>query len=116
MKRTMLLAMLVVSTTAIAAPPYKDGKTLGGKEIAWISKGQDAVKAKLKDPSSAEFRELYFNQNAGMPPMACGEVNSKNSFGGFAGYQKFMSAGSPEMTFLESEVSDFGTAWAQLCL
>lgn len=115
MKKTILIAMLAMSTTAIAAPPYKDGKPLGGQEIAWIGKGQDAVKAKLKDPSSAQFRELYVNRGQGMPPMTCGEVNSKNSFGGFSGYQRFVSAGTAELTFLESEVSDFGSVWAQLC-
>jgi len=47
--------------------------------------------------------------------MTCGEVNSKNSFGGYGGYQKFVSAGKAELTFLEEEVSDFNVVWNRKC-
>lgn len=46
---------------------------------------QDQVKALLRDPASAEFRkvEVYPNDEV------CGEVNSKNGFGGYVGFSRF---------------------------
>jgi len=53
---------------------------------------RDAVRESLKDPDSAMFR----NQVDG-----CGEVNAKNSFGGYVGYRRFYT-----MPF-RSEKGDF---------
>jgi len=86
-----------------------------GNETAWIERGKDAVKTRLKDPSSAQFRNVYFHRGADNIPVSCGEVNSKNGFGGYVGFQRFVSAGKPELTFLEKEVSGFNTTWKQFC-
>lgn len=83
------------------------------KEIAWIRKGKEAVQAKLKDPASAQFKDVVFVKKD--IPVSCGQVNSKNSFGGYAGFEHFISAGSPESTYLESEVKDFADLWNKLC-
>lgn len=85
------------------------------KQIAWIDKGKESVKERLKDPSSAKFRNVYFNRGKDNIPMTCGEVNSKNSFGGYLGYTKFISAGSSKNTFLETDVKDFYNLWNQFC-
>jgi len=59
-------------------------------------RGQNAVEASLKDPDSAKFRNVHFveikmnglgrYQKAGY---VCGEVNAKNGFGAYGGFQKF---------------------------
>ena len=68
----------------------------------------------MKDGSSAEFRNVFFNNNG--TPVSCGEVNSKNSFGAYSGYQRFISAGNV-LTILEEEVSDgIQTVWNQYCV
>lgn len=85
------------------------------KEAIWIEKGKDAVRAALKDPDSAQFRNVYFKRGKDGIPVACGEVNSKNSLGGYGGYQKFVSAGKPELTYLEERVSDFANVWKNFC-
>ncbi|OLS61874.1 hypothetical protein PSEMO_32470 [Pseudomonas putida] len=64
----------------------------------------------LKDPGSAEFR----NQNE-----FCGEVNSKNSFGGYTGFQRFIAASRDLVVFeRDSGLSpaEFAKAWNQVCL
>lgn len=86
-----------------------------GREFGWIEQGKDAVRVKLKDPRSATFRKEFFHRGADNLPIACGEVNSKNSFGGYSGYQRFISAGTAELTFLEEEVLDFEVVWNRLC-
>lgn len=55
--------------------------------------GQNAVKASLKDPDSAEFRGVHFvtksSSHLEKEGFVCGEVNGKNGFGAYDGYQKF---------------------------
>lgn len=84
------------------------------RELSWIELGKEEVKLKLKDASSAQFRNVYFNNNG--TPVTCGEVNSKNSFGAYGGYQKFISAGKT-LTVLEEEVTDgIVEVWNKLCV
>lgn len=70
--------------------------------------------AGLKDPSSAQFRNLRAaNGNL------CGEINGRNSFGAYAGFQRFVVVGS-EPVILEpagdAEASDyFGVVWSSRC-
>ena len=91
-------------------------RTTDVKKIAWMDKGKKVIKLKLKDPSSAQFRHVYFHRVDDNIPMTCGEVNSKNSFGGYIGFQKFVSAGSLELTFLQEEVADFHNIWNRMCI
>ena len=72
-------------------------------------KAQESVKALLKDPSSAEFRNIN-----GM----CGEVNSKNSFGAYTGFVRFI--GTPDITVIEGEnpqvdQATFNEVWKKMC-
>ncbi|MGF2346357.1 hypothetical protein ACOI3N_19070, partial [Acinetobacter baumannii] len=72
-------------------------------------KAQESVKALLKDPGSAEFRNMN-----GM----CGEVNSKNSFGAYTGFVRFI--GTPDLTIIENETSQvdqttFNEVWSKVC-
>lgn len=46
-----------------------------------LKKVEDAVKYVLKDGESARFRNVIGN---------CGEVNSKNSYGAYAGFSRFV--------------------------
>jgi hypothetical protein len=105
--------MIPITASADMADAYN--RTTDVKKIAWMDKGKNAVKQRLKDPSSVEFRNVYFHRGSESIPVTCGEVNSKNSFGGYVGFQKFISGGSLELTFLENEVSDFHNVWNQLC-
>lgn len=105
---------------AFAFPAYSASKdyydtTTDSQKIGWMLKGMKAIKAKLKDPESAEFRRVFFTLGTENIPMTCGQVNAKNSFGGYAGFQRFMSAGREDLSFLESDVSDFEIIWAQMC-
>lgn len=74
--------------------------------------GERAVLARLKDPDSASFRSQF----RGKSGAACGEVNSKNSFGGYKGYQRYMASGGG-LVFFEEEIApaEFEGAWSNLC-
>ena len=85
------------------------------KQNNWIWAGKEAVKSKLKDPDSAQFKNSYFNRSTTGVPVSCGLVNSKNGFGGYGGFQRYVSAASPELTFLEEQVADFQLLWNRYC-
>jgi hypothetical protein len=86
-----------------------------GKQIAWNEAGKDALKGKLKDPDSAKFRNVNFYSGSGTP-VTCGEVNAKNSFGGYGGFERFIAAGNV-LTVMESEMvdGDLQKVWDQFC-
>lgn len=71
------------------------------------------MKAKLKDPDSAQFR----NQFIGASKAPCGEVNSKNSFGGYGGFRRYVVA-SKEVVAIEGDnmdQSEFAKVWSTVC-
>ena len=116
MKKCLVVILLgAIATASIAGMEDAYDKTTDGQKIGWMDRGKDLVKDKLKDPSSAQFRNVYFHRNKGQPPITCGEVNSKNGFGGYVGFQPFLSAGTPEFTVLREDVSDFKNLWNRLC-
>lgn len=117
MTKYLIIILLIAFYSTMANSGSEDSynKTKDSKKIAWMDKGKAAAKAKLKDPNSAEFRNVYFHRGSDGIPMTCGEVNSRNSFGGYSGYQKFVSGGKPDLTFLEEQVADFNVIWARFC-
>ncbi len=118
MNKYAVVIAFILSVVSYAHADMSDAynKTTDVKKIAWMDKGKKTIKLKLKDPGSAKFRNVYFHRGADNIPMTCGEVNSKNSFGGYIGFQKFVSAGSAELTFLQEEVADFHNIWNRMCI
>jgi hypothetical protein len=55
-----------------------------------IAHAQNMIKEMLKDPESARFRRIYGAQGNVEKIAICGEVNAKNSYGGYTGYKPFM--------------------------
>lgn len=75
--RASLLAVVLLS-----------GLTAGCKSE--LKDAQKLVASKLKDPGSAQFR----NVRKGTYGRICGEVNGKNSYGGYTGFSNFSVNGS----------------------
>lgn len=67
------------------------------KEKLNIVLAEAAVKSQLFDPDSAKFKNQKGN---------CGEVNSKNKFGGYVGYSRYVFLASDNMVAIESNSSD----------
>jgi hypothetical protein len=79
--KSLLLAVALVATGAAYAqqPPKLNERLL-----------KAALDDHLKDAESAKFKDVRYasSGSAGMWVM-CGYVNSKNSYGGYAGYTRF---------------------------
>lgn len=63
---------------------------------------ETAVKRELRDPESAQFTDVTVNIES-----ACGFVNSKNGYGGYAGKQPFVSVGDT-VTLIEPTAESSG--------
>lgn len=72
-----------------------------------------AVRRSLKDPDSAQFKGVYANYTEEFSVVACGQVNSRNSFGGHTGFKRFVSSGKSAILEGRDNIAD---AWADACL
>lgn len=80
----LLLLAPVVALAADTTGPREPT----AEEQAVIETG---VKLKLRDADSAQFRGIKIGFDEKQTLMACGEVNSKNAYGGYVGFSKFMA-------------------------
>jgi hypothetical protein len=88
--------------------------TQASSDASYALHHQELIAGRLKDPESATFRNVFVSRLSGTP-LVCGEVNAKNSFGGYVGFQRFVSGG--ELQVIESDMapSEMNKAWAQFC-
>ena len=63
-----------------------------------MSAAKEAVSAQLKDPGSAQFKNVkYIELLGGQENIVCGSVNARNGFGGFVGHTRFVVRVSKSM-------------------
>jgi hypothetical protein len=76
------------------------------------SLGEKYVREKVLEPAQAQFR----NQFIGKGGAPCGEVNAKDAFGGYIGFQRYISV-ARDLTLLAQDVApaEFEAQWQQLC-
>ena len=55
----------------------------------FITRAKQEATRSFLDPESAKFRNLYVTKDKSGLSL-CGEINGKNSFGGYAGYRRFI--------------------------
>jgi len=84
-----LTGMLAIGLAAsAAASPEPKPRPASAKEIALIRSSLDD---RLKDAESARFKDvlIYLRPGPDAIHSICGQVNSKNSYGAYAGYSPF---------------------------
>jgi hypothetical protein len=84
------------------------------KDQAAMDKGQEAVRYRLKDPESSRFRAVGVYWEKDGTAYTCGEVNARNSMGGYVGFARFLTNGTPARTMFEGD-SDFDYQWTRYC-
>ena len=78
MRKTLILGLIFsIAASAQAA------------ETAFIVKAQNDVKQLMKDPDSTNFRNVREITNTLGNKVLCGQINSKNSYGGYVGFMPF---------------------------
>lgn len=72
-----------------------------------------AVRASLKEPDSAQFKDVYANYTEEFGVVACGQFNAKNSYGAYPGFKRFISSGKSVILEGKDNIAD---AWTGACL
>jgi hypothetical protein len=76
-----LVAVMVLLLAAVLGGP---GSIFDISRLGLEAKVKEQAAAQLRDPSSAQFRNIKRNQG-----FVCGEINGKNGFGAYAGFKRF---------------------------
>ena len=89
---SLAMSAVIASVTACTPPELVYRKSLPPSTASTraINKAKEGVSSQLKDPSSVQFRNVA-GYDKGQPgyTMLCGELNAKNSFGGYTGFRHF---------------------------
>lgn len=112
----VVLAMCSVGGKSNHATRSDTSGAVAESEDSKIASYQVAAKATmrqlLRDPGSAKYQDVRAYP-LGNGYVFCGQVNSKNGFGGYTGFQRFVAG--PGIATTEDMISDFSTLWSQTC-
>lgn len=76
---------------------------------------EERIRRAMRDPESADFRQVAI-VTVGAHVTVCGEVNGKNGFGGFTGYQPFLGDSIGVVIRDRENAALFRTQWDARCL
>lgn len=108
----LLVALAEMDTPRTPESPPTQAQVGAGK--VYVAK-MDALAA-LKDPDSARFGTLRATYLPEGRWIVCGEVNSKNAFGGYVGMSKFVWYELSRTVLLEEhDRAGFAKAWNSTC-
>ena len=79
-----------------------------------ISTAMEDIRARLKDPDSAEFSNIDVSRR-GSAVVVCGYVNANNGFGGKSGRERFIVSGLPHTLETDVEAGGFQPVWDTFC-
>jgi hypothetical protein len=93
----------------VSADPYKFTRL--------TEMGKAQLEAILRDPGSAEYRDVaaYSPAAAKGGVTFCGYVNAKNGFGGYGGYERFIAAPNVGAWLQSSPGIRFASVWREIC-
>jgi len=75
---------------------------------------EEKIRAGLTDPESARFRNEAISTNRDGATL-CGQVNFKNSVGGYEGFQRFISGQSATLFERAMNPDEMNKQWNSLC-
>jgi hypothetical protein len=75
-----------LAVTILASPAYAESSPQRSAALASL---RSALETNLRDYPSARFRDAHMESKD--PWTVCGYVNSKNAYGGYAGWQRFFA-------------------------
>ena len=104
-KRLLCAAALLAAVCGVFAQEASEDPT--------ISKAKARLLQQLKDPESARWFGLHVAspKKPGGPPLLCGWVNSKNSFGGYVGFKPFLATADLVLVWGGEHDDFFHYAW-----
>jgi hypothetical protein len=73
------------------------------------------IRETLVDPESAKFRNDFLSRKEGAP-VVCGELNYKNSLGGYVGFQRFIWGPDIRLFGLDTQADEMTRQWQARCV
>lgn len=119
---TQLNIQPVTSNIIVSPTPsplkIEPNSSIVSKYYEVIKKSKEAAVYEFKDPSSVQWKNLFISEK--YFTALCGELNAKNSYGGYIGFRRFFSVPSQEITMNdrqdnESISSLFANQWNIYC-
>lgn len=113
--QSYLLIVLLFFVTYACSKETRAPISIENQDAVRIDQMHRAVKLRLKDPDSAEFKGSAVYRASGAP-VVCGYVNAKNSFGGYTGWEEFI--GGNGIVIMENDMKnaqEFAKSWNKLC-
>lgn len=105
---------LMVANSALAAEPNsrRFDASAAATDKKMILAALDLVRWHLTDPESARFRAVVISPGG---KAVCGDVNSKNTMGGYAGFRRFIV--TRDKVAVENDKAPFAAKeWVNRCL
>lgn len=107
-------AITAVVVTAVGGWSYARATRSEAERLPDYGQQQlERFRQTLRDPQSAEFRDLYASRSDSTVDV-CGRVNARNAFGGYTGWQRFVSSGEFHWTDETDASARFDEMW-KLC-
>jgi len=100
-----ILLLSLFATESVSAAPAKPSNEVDAAKVQVVKM---FITNGLKDPDSAKFRGLKMKWGT-----VCGEVNAKNSYGGYAGFRRFYAIDGTDIHMEETRFSE--AQWTQFC-
>ena len=101
---TAMTGAALEARIAEAAQRRQETKEIeSGNYAPFVARAKAQVTRQFKDPGSAQYRNLFISGKS--LRVLCGEVNAKNSYGGYIGFNRFYSTGDPSLTGIGSSSS-----------
>lgn len=91
----------------------KSGKGAGELRKEAAKDAKELIADTFKDPASVKFRNLRITETG---EFVCGEVNGKNSYGGYVGYKAFYAAWQSRRVRLEGDENYDNETFNRLCV
>lgn len=125
---TWIVLFLILSPVAIVMfgsgggdntqPEAATTKKEENKAGVLLFMAEQQIRSGAKDPSSIEFRNQQLHQKTEYGAAACGEVNGKNSFGGYTGYKGFVVTEKDSKIYMEDSENhnEFVKKWNKICV
>lgn len=99
------LALTAIASAAVAQTPdasmppagYELSSEQRAAGVVMVEEAGQALLDSLNDPASARYRDVFLRTTMGRDGLphvtVCGQVNAKNSMGGYTGWQVFAYSG-----------------------
>lgn len=108
-----VLALIVIGVgMRLTSPERAPSSASSAEYVPPPPSARAKLRAISKDPDSLQFRNERISTTD--TSMSCGEMNGKNSFGGYVGYRRFIvSAGT--VLIDDENHPKFNEAWQKFC-